>query len=284
MPCILIKSPLAGRANSIVFYMEYGKPLKESEIMEFLITAATTDEEKERLAATNAGLVLILTKIIAIFYDEKAVSISVKVTQNRKRAWVVARSRIYLDEAFLRISKSSVELDTLRTERGFNDQETKAASEGIVYWKLPGNGNLGTLGKSNPNANPAIALTLPRPPTVNGAGLAMNTVDTIASLGGRCTNFLDTGGKATKETVKTSFKTVLQDPRVNVVFVNIFGGLTLCDMIAEGIVLAYKDLGITVPVVVRLRGTNEKIGQSIVCLEYPRFLGSKILTDPDRKQ
>ena len=94
----------------------------------------------------------------------------------------------------------------------------------------------------------------------------MNTNDLIAELGGDCANFLDTGGKATSETVKTSFKVILQDPRVKAIFVNIFGGLTLCDMIAEGIMLAYKDLGIKLPVVVRLRGTNEKIGQKMVSL------------------
>lgn len=105
-------------------------------------------------------------------------------------------------------------------------------------------------------------------PTVNGAGLAMNTVDAIFDLGGRCSNFLDTGGKATRETVKSSFKIILKDSRVKTVFVNIFGGLTLCDMIADGIMLAYKDLGIKVPVVVRLRGTNEGIGQNIVS-RYP---------------
>ena len=92
----------------------------------------------------------------------------------------------------------------------------------------------------------------------------MNTVDAIADLGGKCANFLDTGGKATSETVKTSFKILLKDSRVKTIFVNIFGGLTLCNMIADGIVLAYKDLGIKVPVVVRLRGTNEEIGQKMV--------------------
>lgn len=93
----------------------------------------------------------------------------------------------------------------------------------------------------------------------------MNTVDAVTDLGGHCANFLDTGGKATAETVKTAFKLVLLDPRVKVVFVNIFGGLTLCDMIAEGIMLAYKELGVSAPVVVRLRGTNEKLGQRMVC-------------------
>lgn len=101
--------------------------------------------------------------------------------------------------------------------------------------------------------------------TVNGAGLAMNTVDAIANLGGNCANFLDTGGKATSESVKSSFHIILKDPRVKTIFVNIFGGVTLCDMIANGIMLAYKDLGIKVPIVVRLRGTNEDIGQRMVC-------------------
>lgn len=92
----------------------------------------------------------------------------------------------------------------------------------------------------------------------------MNTVDAIGDLGGKCANFLDTGGKATSETVKSSFRIILKDQRVKTIFVNIFGGLTLCDMIADGIMLAYKDLGIKVPVVVRLRGTNEEIGQKMV--------------------
>ena len=92
----------------------------------------------------------------------------------------------------------------------------------------------------------------------------MNTVDAISDLGGKSSNFLDTGGKATSETVKSSFGIILKDPRVKTIFVNIFGGLTLCDMIANGIILAYKDLGIEVPVVVRLRGTNEELGQRMV--------------------
>ena len=99
----------------------------------------------------------------------------------------------------------------------------------------------------------------------------MNTNDAVNNLGGLCTNFLDMGGKATRETVKASFQLVLRDPRVKTIFVNIFGGLTLCDMIAEGIMLAYKDLGISLPVVVRLRGTNEEIGQKMVSFFFFDF-------------
>ena len=92
----------------------------------------------------------------------------------------------------------------------------------------------------------------------------MNTVDALTIHGGHCANFLDTGGKATSETVKASFKLIVSDPRVKAIFVNIFGGLTRCDMIAEGVKMAFKDLNLQVPVVVRLRGTNEEAGQKIV--------------------
>lgn len=92
----------------------------------------------------------------------------------------------------------------------------------------------------------------------------MNTVDALTIHGGHCSNFLDTGGKATAETVESSFRIICADPRVKAIFVNIFGGLTRCDMIAEGIIMAFKNLGMKVPVVVRLRGTNEEIGQKMV--------------------
>lgn len=97
----------------------------------------------------------------------------------------------------------------------------------------------------------------------------MNTVDALTIRGGHCANFLDTGGKATSETVKSAFRIVLSDPRVKTVFVNIFGGLTRSEMIAEGIIMAFRDLGMKVPVVVRLRGTNEELGQKMVSTMSP---------------
>jgi succinyl-CoA synthetase alpha subunit len=113
---------------------------------------------------------------------------------------------------------------------------------------------------------PAFFLSISLTPflPVNGAGLAMNTVDALMDHGGYPANFLDTGGKATALTIKASFKIITSDPRVRVIFVNIFGGLTRSDMIAEGIILAFKDLELKVPVVVRLRGTNEGLGQQMV--------------------
>ena len=101
---------------------------------------------------------------------------------------------------------------------------------------------------------------------MNGAGLAINSEDALTIHGGHCANFLDTGGKATTETVKSSFRIITSDRRVKAIFVNIFGGLTRCDMIAEGIILAFQEMEMTVPVVVRLRGTNEERGQQMVSL------------------
>ena len=97
----------------------------------------------------------------------------------------------------------------------------------------------------------------------------MNTVDALTDHGGHCANFLDTGGKATALTIKASFRIINEDSRVKAIFVNIFGGLTRCDMIAEGIILAFKELSLKMPIVVRLRGTNEAIGQKMVRLIPP---------------
>ena len=99
---------------------------------------------------------------------------------------------------------------------------------------------------------------------VNGAGLAMGTMDTIKFYGGNPANFLDVGGTATQERVAKAFKIILKDPEVKVVLVNIFGGIVRCDLIAEGIVAAIKEVGIEVPVVVRLEGNNAEIGAKIL--------------------
>ena len=95
---------------------------------------------------------------------------------------------------------------------------------------------------------------------VNGAGLAMGTMDIVATHGGFPANFLDVGGGATKERVSEAFKIILSDQRVKAVLVNIFGGIVRCDLIAEGIIGAVKEVGVSVPVVVRLEGNNAELG------------------------
>jgi succinyl-CoA synthetase beta subunit len=99
---------------------------------------------------------------------------------------------------------------------------------------------------------------------VNGAGLAMSTMDIIKHVGGEPANFLDVGGGADEKKVTAAFKIILQDPKVKAVFVNIFGGIAKCDVIANGVVAAAKQIGLQVPLVVRLEGTNVDLGKQIL--------------------
>ena len=99
---------------------------------------------------------------------------------------------------------------------------------------------------------------------VNGAGLAMGTMDTIKFFGGNPANFLDVGGTATQERVAQAFKLILDDPDVKVILVNIFGGIVRCDLIAEGIIAAINEVGVNVPVIVRLEGNNADLGSKIL--------------------
>jgi succinyl-CoA synthetase beta subunit len=99
---------------------------------------------------------------------------------------------------------------------------------------------------------------------VNGAGLAMATMDVIQLNGGAPANFLDVGGGATKERVTEAFKLILSSDKVKAIFVNIFGGIVRCDMIAEGIIAAVKEVGVKVPVIVRLEGTNVEKGKEVL--------------------
>ena len=99
---------------------------------------------------------------------------------------------------------------------------------------------------------------------VNGAGLAMSTMDIIQHVGGSPANFLDVGGGATTENVTAAFKIITRDPNVKGIFVNIFGGIMRCDTIANGVVAAVRDVGLDVPLVVRLEGTNVELGRDII--------------------
>src|SRR5436853_2255399 len=99
---------------------------------------------------------------------------------------------------------------------------------------------------------------------VNGAGLAMATMDIIKYAGGSPANFLDVGGGASSEQVKNAFRILMSDPSVRAVFINIFGGILRCDVLATGVVAAAKDLHLKVPVVVRMEGTNVELGQQIL--------------------
>ena len=118
---------------------------------------------------------------------------------------------------------------------------------------------------------------------VNGAGLAMATMDLIKISGGLPANFLDVGGGATSETVSNAFKILLSDKNVRVVLVNIFGGIMRCNIIAEGIISAIKEVGVKIPIVVRLEGTNVELGKEILRKSNLNIISADSLTDAAKK-
>ncbi len=118
---------------------------------------------------------------------------------------------------------------------------------------------------------------------VNGAGLAMGTMDTIKFFGGNPANFLDVGGTATQERVSKAFKIILDDPEVKVVLVNIFGGIVRCDLIAEGVLAAIEEVGVEIPVVVRLEGNNSDIGSEILSRAEIKIESINNLADAAKK-
>jgi succinyl-CoA synthetase beta subunit len=133
----------------------------------------------------------------------------------------------------------------IKALRDINEEdplEVKATNYGLNYIRLEG--NVGCM--------------------VNGAGLAMSTMDIIQYAGGSPANFLDVGGGANEEQVRHGFEIITGDPNVRAVLINIFGGIMRCDIVANGVVSAAKTLGIKVPVVVRLEGTNVELGQKII--------------------
>jgi succinyl-CoA synthetase beta subunit len=114
---------------------------------------------------------------------------------------------------------------------------------------------------------------------VNGAGLAMGTMDIVSLHGGFPANFLDVGGGATKERVTEAFKIILEDKNVKAVLVNIFGGIVRCDLIADGIIGAVKEVGVNVPVVVRLEGNNAELGAQKLAESGLDIIAATSLTD-----
>ena len=134
------------------------------------------------------------------------------------------------------------DVEQLRDEDEEDPTELEAAKYSLNYVKL--DGNIGCM--------------------VNGAGLAMATMDIIKLYGGAPANFLDVGGGATKERVTAAFKIILSDPNVEGILVNIFGGIMRCDVIAEGVVAAAREVALHVPLVVRLEGTNVELGKKIL--------------------
>jgi succinyl-CoA synthetase beta subunit len=153
------------------------------------------------------------------------------------------------------------DLEALRDPAEEDPAETEAKKYDLSYIAL--DGNIGCM--------------------VNGAGLAMSTMDIIQHYGGKPANFLDVGGGATKEKVTAAFKIITHDPKVRGIFVNIFGGIMKCDIIAEGVIAAVQSVGLRVPLVVRLEGTNVELGKKILADSGLNVVSAADMADGARK-
>ncbi len=170
--------------------------------------------------------------------DGSLMEINPLVETKEGKIWAVD-AKLSIDDNALCRHKDFV---AMYDETQVSKYEAEAAKYNIAYISLEG--NIGCM--------------------VNGAGLAMATMDTIHYYGGKPANFLDVGGSATKEVVKEGFKIILSDPSVKAILVNIFGGIMDCAVIAEGVIAAVKELSMKVPLVVRLEGTNVENGKRIL--------------------
>lgn len=153
------------------------------------------------------------------------------------------------------------DVEEMRDESEEDPAEIEAGKHGLNYVKL--DGSIGCM--------------------VNGAGLAMATMDIIKLYGSEPANFLDVGGGATKERVTVAFKIILSDPNVKGILVNIFGGIMRCDIIAEGVIAAAKEVKLHVPLVVRLEGTNVELGKKILAESGLPILSADNLADAAEK-
>jgi succinyl-CoA synthetase beta subunit len=189
--------------------------------------------------------------------DANLVEINPMVVTRRNELLALDAKMNFDDNALFR----HPELAELRDENEEDPREREAQRYDLSYIKL--DGNIGCM--------------------VNGAGLAMATMDIIKLYGGKPANFLDVGGGATGERVAKAFKIILSDPDVEGVLVNIFGGIMRCDVIAEGIVAAAREVSMRVPLVVRLEGTNVELGKQILATSGVPLVTADDLADAAAK-
>ncbi len=172
---------------------------------------------------------------------------------------IAVDAKVNLDDNALFRHKDLQELRDLSEE---DPSEVEAAESGLNYVKL--DGNVGCM--------------------VNGAGLAMATMDIIKLSGGEPANFLDVGGAANAKTVEAGFRIIMKDPNVKAILINIFGGIVRCDRVASGVVEAYKNIGeISIPIIVRLQGTNAEEGAKIIEESGLKVYSAIVLKDAANK-
>ncbi|OJV14051.1 MAG: succinate--CoA ligase subunit beta [Alphaproteobacteria bacterium 33-17] len=189
--------------------------------------------------------------------DASQVEINPLIT-NEKDEFVALDAKFNLDDNAL---FKHADIQAMRDEDEEEPLERRAASSGLSYIKM--DGNIGCM--------------------VNGAGLAMSTMDIIKLYGGEPANFLDVGGGANKEKVCEAFKIILSDKNVKGILINIFGGIMRCDVIAEGVIAAAKEVSLSVPLVVRLAGTNVDLGKEILANSGLKIVPANDLADAAEK-
>ena len=209
--------------------------------------------------AQSRQLAALLTKLYALYRESDASLVEVNPLIVTNAGDVVALdAKINVDDNALYRQKKLLEWRDVTQE---DDMEREAAEHDLNYVSLDGD----------------IACM------VNGAGLAMATMDLIKLHGGEPANFLDVGGGATSERVAEAFKLILSNANVNAILVNIFGGIVRCDLIAEGIIDAVKEVGVNVPVVARLEGTNVDRGRALLADSGLDIVAASDLTDAAKK-
>ena len=171
-------------------------------------------------------------------YDYQMIEINPLIVTGEGKMFALDGKMQFDDNALFR----QPEISLMRDFKEEDSREIEASKFGLSYIGL--DGNIGCL--------------------VNGAGLAMGTMDIIKYYGGEPANFLDVGGGASEEQVKNAFRIILQDKAVKGIFVNIFGGIMKCDTIANGVIAAARELKLQVPLVVRLEGTNVELGKQLL--------------------
>jgi len=201
----------------------------------------------------------ILFALVDLFHKEDASLVEINpLIVNSDGDLLALDAKINLDSNALYRHKDLLEMRDITQE---DEREARAAEHDLNYITL--DGNIGCM--------------------VNGAGLAMATMDLVKLHGGMPANFLDVGGGTTAERVAEAFKIILSDDKVKAVLVNIFGGIVRCDLIAEGIINAVKEVGIEVPVVVRLEGTNAELGLKLLDESGLNLETAHALTDAAEK-
>jgi len=211
-------------------------------------------DEKQKITASS--LIVSLYKII-IEKDANLVEINPLIISKSKELICLDAKMNFDDNAMFR----RPEILELRDYNEEDPAEIKASEHDLAYIKL--NGSIGCM--------------------VNGAGLAMATMDIIKLYGEEPANFLDVGGGASKEKVSAAFKLILSDKNVRGILINIFGGIMRCDVLAQGVVDAAKEINLSVPLVVRLAGTNFKEGKEILDKSKLKILSASDLNDAAKK-